>query len=99
MRHPPVENVAVLLRASRSRSRLRRPRLREIVPDGGLHDRLDRLFIGLLVLRDIDRPRLTQELRVEELLRVRQARARGVRMPPSRLQEDPYNNHTAVGPT
>src|SRR6266540_2035100 len=40
----------VLLRASRSRSRLRRPRLREIVPDGGLHDRLERLFIELLVL-------------------------------------------------
>src|SRR2546425_10226006 len=63
----------VLLRASRSRSRLRRPRLREIVPDGGLHDRLERLFIELLVLRDIDRPRLAQELRVEELLRVRKA--------------------------
>jgi len=59
--------------ASRSRSRLRRPRLREIVPDGGLHDRLERLFIELLVLRDIDRPRLAQELRVEELLRVRKA--------------------------
>src|SRR5438876_5246922 len=73
MLNAPVENVAVLLRASRSRSRLRRPRLREIVPDGGLHDRLDRLFIGLLVLRDIDRPRLAQELRVEELLRVRKA--------------------------
>ena len=63
----------VLLHASRSRSRLRRPRLREIVPDGGLHDRLERLFIELLVLRDIDRPRLAQELRVEELLRVRKA--------------------------
>src|SRR5206468_4696877 len=58
---------------SRSRSRLRRPRLREIVPDGGLHDRLERRFIELLVLRDIDRPRLAQELRVEELLRVRKA--------------------------
>src|SRR2546423_8567188 len=63
----------VLLRASRSRWRLRRPRLREIVPDGGLHDRLERLLIELLLLRDIDRPRLAQELRVEELLRVRKA--------------------------
>ena len=43
------------------------------MPDGGLHDRLERLFIELLVLKDIDRPRLAQELRVEELLRVRKA--------------------------
>src|SRR5437867_3056611 len=98
MLNAPVENVAVLLRASRSRSRLRRPRLREIVPDGGLHDRLERLFIELLVLRDIDRPRLAQELRVEELLRVRKARARGEREPHPFLEDDPDTYLPVVRP-
>src|SRR5437899_10558396 len=88
----------VLLRASRSRSRLHQPRLREIVPDGGLHDRLERLFIELLVLRDIDRPRLAQELRVEELLRVRKARARGEREPHPLLKDDPDTHHPVVRP-
>src|SRR5438094_9374766 len=93
----------VLLRASRSRSRLRRarlrrPRLREIVPDGGLHDRLERRFIELLVLRDIDRPRLAQELRVEELRRVRTARARGEREPHPLLEGDPDTHLPVVRP-
>src|SRR5438445_6828542 len=98
MLNAPVENVAVLLRASRSRSRLRRPRLREIVPDGGLHDRLERLFIELLVLRDIDRPRLAQELRVEGLLRVRKAVARAEREPHALLEDDPDTHHGVVRP-
>src|SRR5438046_10599336 len=88
--------LPVLRRASRSRARLRRPRLREIVPDGGLHDRLERRFIELLVLREIDRPRLAQELRVEELLRVRNAGARAEREPHSLLEDDPYT-HLPLG--
>src|SRR5438445_10148328 len=88
----------LLLGASRSRSRLRRPRLREIVPDGGLHDRLERMFIELLVLREIDRPRLAQELRVEELLRVPKARARGERAPHPLLEDDPDTHLPVVRP-
>src|SRR5260221_3612452 len=88
----------LLLLASRSRSRLRRPVLREIVRDGSLHDRLERRFIELLVPRDIDRPRLAQELRVEELLRVRKARARGEREPHPLLEDDPDTDHPVVRP-